>query len=120
MDSNGLQDSVAKLLQASLGSSSLALENDGLSTPASAFDGVDTDANPDEAIRIKQEAALKTYIDSVPYDCESPEEMEKVLSSIVSKIYVAAKSNRVEILRKLDEALNTLVSHLPVVRFLSF
>lgn len=121
MDSIGMQDSVAKLLQASLSNSLLETDNDGLSTPASAYDGADVDdTNTDEAIRIKQEAALKTYMDSVPYDCESPEEMDKILSSIVGKIYVAAESNRVEIQRKLDEALNTLVLHSPVVWLLIF
>ena len=112
MDSNGLQETFAKLLQASMGSSMMEAENDGLSTPASPVDETDADAvGTDEAIRLKQHAALKTYIDSVPYDCESPEEMDEILSSIVSKINVAAKTNRVEIMRKLDEALILLVSH---------
>ena len=88
--------------------SSLLMESDGLSTPASPIVGDEDQAgSPDDVIQAKQQAALKTYIDSVPYECESPEHMVHLLQDIVGKISIAARSNRVEISRKLDEAVNT-------------
>jgi proteasome activator subunit 4 len=40
----------------------------------------------------RQRASLQTYLDSLPYDCESPEEMQESLEDIVQKIYICAKS----------------------------
>ncbi|TDL28791.1 hypothetical protein BD410DRAFT_863415 [Rickenella mellea] len=40
----------------------------------------------------KQRAALQTYLDSVPYGCESIDEMHDKLQNIISKIYICAKS----------------------------
>ena len=109
MDSKGALDQIATLLESTHGSS-LIMDSDGMSTPASPIDGSDAGStNTDEIVRSKQQAALKTYIESVPYECESPEEMETILATILSKIYIATESSRVEIMRKLDEALNTLV-----------
>lgn len=39
-----------------------------------------------------QQASLQVYLDSVPYECESLEEMEQRLEEIVSKIYICAKA----------------------------
>lgn len=53
------------------------------------------DLTPDEADEIafeKQRASLQVYLDSLPYECESLEEMEEKLMHIVSKIYACTKA----------------------------
>lgn len=40
----------------------------------------------------KQRATLQTYIDSVPYECESVEQMQEKLEQIVGKIFICAKA----------------------------
>ncbi|KAF5375146.1 hypothetical protein D9758_000062 [Tetrapyrgos nigripes] len=40
----------------------------------------------------KQTSVLQTYLNSVPYECESIEDMKKRLEEIVGKIYICAKS----------------------------
>jgi proteasome activator subunit 4 len=40
----------------------------------------------------KQRASLQTYLDSLPYVCETVEDMQGRLERIVEKIYICAKS----------------------------
>ena len=40
----------------------------------------------------KQLASLQTYLDSLPYECETVEEMQARLEEIVQKIYVCART----------------------------
>lgn len=40
----------------------------------------------------KQRASLQTYLDSLPYKCETVEEMQTLLEEIVEKIYICARS----------------------------
>lgn len=40
----------------------------------------------------KQVASLKSYIDAMPYQCESVDEMQAKLEAIVGKIVICAKS----------------------------
>ncbi|KDR84826.1 hypothetical protein GALMADRAFT_233236 [Galerina marginata CBS 339.88] len=40
----------------------------------------------------KQRASLQTYLDSLPYECESVEDMQARLEEIVEKIYICAKA----------------------------
>ena len=108
MDHAKFQGTLQKMLKDGLGGEA----SGGLSTPASLSDemgGGDSD-NSEEAILAKQQAALKTYFDSVPYRCESVEEMEKHLANVIQKIYIAAKCGRDDIIRHWDEMLCVFVS----------
>ena len=40
----------------------------------------------------KQRASLQTYLDSLPYKCESVEEMQAQLEQIIEKIYICSRS----------------------------
>lgn len=40
----------------------------------------------------KQLEALQLYLKSLPYECETPEQMQRALESIVGKIYIAVKA----------------------------
>ena len=40
----------------------------------------------------EQRASLQTYLDSLPYECETDEEMQTRLEEIVQKIYICAKT----------------------------
>ncbi|KAH9487094.1 Proteasome activator complex subunit 4 [Psilocybe cubensis] len=51
--------------------------------------------SPDEAVNSvydKQRASLQTYLDSLPYECETVEDMQARLEKIVEKIYICAKA----------------------------
>ncbi|KAF9568547.1 hypothetical protein CPC08DRAFT_654918 [Agrocybe pediades] len=52
--------------------------------------------SPGEAIDVsaydKQRASLQTYLDALPYECESIEDMQARLEEIIEKIYVCARS----------------------------
>ena len=50
----------------------------------------------------KQRASLQTYLDSLPYQCESIEDMQSRLEDIVEKIYICAKSKNWLILSTWD------------------
>lgn len=55
-----------------------------------------TDGTPSESIELssyeRQQASLKIYLNSLPYECESTEEMQEKLEQIVGKIFVCAKA----------------------------
>lgn len=40
----------------------------------------------------KQRASLQTYLNSVPYECESTQQMQEKLEEIVEKIFICAKA----------------------------
>jgi proteasome activator subunit 4 len=40
----------------------------------------------------KQLSVLDTYLKSLPYECETPEQMQRALEEIVAKICIAAKA----------------------------
>ena len=40
----------------------------------------------------RQRASLQTYLDALPYECESPEEMQAKLEHIVGRICVCAET----------------------------
>ena len=75
-------------------------------SPHPAFDDEDDDPLGDDALSPvstpsdfvplsafdKQRESLQTYINSVPYECESIEQMQEKLKFIVDKIFVCAKT----------------------------
>jgi proteasome activator subunit 4 len=50
----------------------------------------------------KQRASLQTYLDSLPYQCESVDEMQQKLEHIVGMIYVCAKAKNWPVLSTWD------------------
>ncbi len=50
----------------------------------------------------KQKASLQTYLDSVPYQCESVEEMQQKLEFIVGRIFVCTKAKNWQMLTTWD------------------
>src|ERR1700722_12447150 len=53
-----------------------------------------------------QITTLKTYLDHVPYPCESPQEMQAKLEEIIGKITVCAKSRNWSFLTQWDALLS--------------
>ncbi|KAH8120588.1 hypothetical protein DFH11DRAFT_1838384 [Phellopilus nigrolimitatus] len=95
-------------------SDNAVLQDDGLSTPGSPVDGAeDIPADAEEASLTKQRAALRTYLDAVPYECESIEEMDALLAHIVDKMYVCAKSNQQYLFRGWE----TIISRWILLRY---
>jgi len=62
------------------------MEEDEISVVDSPGDIVDPSAYD------KQRASLQTYLDSLPYESETVEDMQNRLEGIVEKIYICAKS----------------------------
>lgn len=90
----------------SLASEQLGMsEDDDLSVLDSPI-GLDEATSDDE----KQRAALQIYLDSLPYECESQEEMQDKLNDIVGKIIVCAKAKNWLLLTTWDGALQWLDS----------
>ena len=86
-------------------------DDDNLSTPVSPTEDLSgVPADSDSAQLARQLASLRSYIESVPYICESAEEMERKFANIVDMMYVSAKSDQVELLRGWDGVLSTYVS----------
>jgi proteasome activator subunit 4 len=53
--------------------------------------------------------SLQTYLDSVPYKCESFEEMQDKLEFIVSRLYIAAKAKNWQLVTTWDGLLQWYV-----------
>ena len=53
--------------------------------------GVESPGSAEQTLFDKQRAVLQTYIDSVPYECESIEVMNEKLKGIVEKIILCTK-----------------------------
>jgi len=67
-------------------STSATMEEDEISVVDSPGDIIDPSAYD------KQRASLQTYLDSLPYEGETVEDMQDRLEGIVEKIYICAKS----------------------------
>lgn len=61
----------------------------------------------------KQKATLQTYIDSLPYPCESLEEMHQALEDIVGNIAICAKTRNWRVMSTWDHLVLSYVSILP-------
>jgi proteasome activator subunit 4 len=59
-----------------------------LSIPETPVESADSEMSAME----KQRASLQTYLDSLPYECESVDEMQAVLENIVGKIVICAQT----------------------------
>ncbi|KAF8971500.1 armadillo-type protein [Flammula alnicola] len=73
-------------LPKSLVDSTTAMDDDEVSVIDSAGEMTDPSAYD------KQRASLQTYLDALPYECETVEDMQDRLEQIVQKIYTCAKS----------------------------
>ena len=52
----------------------------------------DDNLSPEQSAFEKQRASLQIYLDSVPYECETIEEMQAKLEDIVGKIMICAEA----------------------------
>jgi proteasome activator subunit 4 len=57
----------------------------------------------------EQVASLRTYLDSLPYECETVEEMQARLEEIVQKIYICARTKNWLVLSTWDGLLQWYV-----------
>ena len=57
----------------------------------------------DAAAYEKQLASLQTYLDALPYNCESVEDMQDRLEDIIKKLYICAKTKDWTVLTTWDE-----------------
>lgn len=82
-------------------------DDDSLATPLSPIDEL-ADSSPDSEgdLLEKQRAALRTYVGSLPYPCESIQEMDSKLAGIVDMIYMSTRTNRSDLLREWDGVLS--------------
>jgi hypothetical protein len=62
----------------------------------------------------KQKASLQTYLDSLPFPCESIGEMHAALETIVGKIAICVKTHSWHVLSTWDQLLLSCVD-LPIV-----
>jgi proteasome activator subunit 4 len=67
----------------------------------------------------KQKATLQTYLDSLPYECESIDVMQAKLEYIVGKLIVCAKSKNWLVLTTWDAILQWYVIILPNTKLLT-
>lgn len=56
----------------------------------------------DAAAYEKQIASLQTYLNALPYDCESVDDMQYRLEDILEKVYVCAKTKNWTVLTTWD------------------
>lgn len=80
------------------------LDDDGALTPGISVEDDLNGAqdNSEEATFSKQLAYLRTFTDSVPFKCETPEEMEVKLAQIVDKLYICTKTDNARMLKAWD------------------
>ena len=76
------------------------MEDDDMSIP---------DSNDDQLLIGRQHAQLQRYLSSVPYQCESPEEMDEKLEVIIDKIGVCAETKDWLVLSSWNGALHWCV-----------
>ena len=60
----------------------------------------------EQTVLEKQYATLQTYLNSVPYKCETPEEMEMKLAEIFDKMFLCAQSNNWHLLPGWNDVFN--------------
>lgn len=65
----------------------------------------------EESAYDKQRATLQTYLNSLPYKCESIEEMDARLEEIVAKIFICAASKNWLVLSTWDGLLQWFVRY---------
>ncbi|TFK23084.1 ARM repeat-containing protein [Coprinopsis marcescibilis] len=53
---------------------------------------IDLTGDPQLTAYERHLTSLRTYTDSLPYECETPEQMQEILESIVAKLYIAAET----------------------------
>jgi proteasome activator subunit 4 len=94
-----------------------SMEGDDISVPGSP-DIVSGGATTPSAVDI-QLASLKTYVDSLPYKCESLEEMQTKLEAIVAKLVVCVKSRNWAMLNKWDSSLQWYVATQPTLQLIT-
>lgn len=110
------QDNIAERIGELLSGGAAALvgvlsaqDDDGVLTPGISMedelDGAMGDS--EDAAMARQLASLRTYTDSMPYECESPEDMEAKLAHIVDKIYICTKADHNMYLKGWDNLLTS-------------
>lgn len=84
-----------------------AMESGDLSSPDTEMFDADGDGAPeaDASAADIQRAKLRTHLDSVPYECESEEEMQAKLAHIVDKMTLCAQLCQWHLLPGWDEVL---------------
>ena len=103
-------DHVASLASSLLGQRLTKMEDDdfsGLETPAE----IDSPTVAQGQME-KQLESLKIYLDSLPYECESPEEMQTKLEFIVGKIDVCVRSKNWSLVPNWSQLLHWYVTQL--------
>ena len=90
------------------GQARAVMEDDEMSVPDSPLESGDMSPRNHNSID-KQKATLQTYLDALPYECESAEEMQAHLEYIVGKIAVCIKSKNWLVLTTWDGALQWYV-----------
>ena len=68
------------------------ISDDEMSIIESPTPGEDDNLSPEQSAFEKQRASLQIYLDSVPYECETIEEMQAKLEVIVGKIMICAEA----------------------------
>jgi len=58
-----------------------------------------------------EERSLQTYLDSIPYEGESIEEMQTKLEFIISRLYIAARAKNWELVTTWDGPLQWYAQH---------
>lgn len=67
---------------------------------------IDTPGETAEAsVYDKQLASLQTYVNALPYDCESVEDMQDRLEDIIEKMYICVKTKNWSVLTSWDGTL---------------
>ena len=88
------------------------MDDDDMSVPDSPLESGDMSPTRQSDNVDKSRAVLQTYLDSLPYKCETIEEMQAHLEEIVSKITICAKSKNWLVLTTWDGALQWSVASL--------
>lgn len=60
----------------------------------------------------KQRASLQSYLDALPYECESVENMQEQLENIIGKMYICAKAKNWLLLSTWDGMLQWYIASL--------
>lgn len=60
----------------------------------------------------KQRASLQSYLDALPYECESVENMQERLENIIGKMYICAKAKNWLLLSTWDGMLQWYIASL--------
>lgn len=94
-------------------SADLDMEDDEASSLSSTQEG-------DEQSWLEEKReSLQTYLDSIPYECESPQEMQEKLEFIVGRLYIAAKAKNWQLVTSWDGLLQWCVSPHQYMHFLA-